>query len=83
MKSYDRPEGLAYPEVLQINVVLVHLISGVVLEAKSYKNNILKIWLGNHNMQNHLSKLCLEPKANSGTVGERERQRDMLNISIL
>lgn len=72
MKPCDRPEGFAYPELLLIDAALVHQISGLVLEAKSSKNNMLKIRLGNHNMQNHLSKLCLEPKANSGTVRQRE-----------
>lgn len=64
MKTHDRPEGSDYPEVLQMNVVLIHSISGLLLIAKSSKHNKLEIQHGNNNMQSHLSKVSFQPKAN-------------------
>lgn len=63
MKTRDRPQGSYYPEVLQMDVVLIHWGSGLLLTAKSSKNNKLEIQHDNNNMQSHLSKVSLQPKA--------------------
>lgn len=63
MKTRDMPQGSYYPEVLQMDVVLIHWVSGLLLTAKSSKNNKLEIQHDNNNMQSHLSKVSLQPKA--------------------
>lgn len=65
MKACERPKGSDYPEVLQMDVVLIRSISGLLLTAKSSKNNKLEIPDGNNNMQSHPSKVRFQPKANS------------------
>lgn len=70
MKTRNRPQGSYYPEVLQMDVVLIHWVSGLLLTAKSSKNNKLEIQHDNNNMQSQFAA-----KGKRQTVREESKKK--------
>ncbi len=71
METCERPAGSDYPDVLQMNVLLICSISGLQLTAKSSKHNKLEVQDGNNNMQSHQSEVCFQPKGKQQIVREK------------